>query len=350
MIKPLTSFRFIFAFFVFLSHLGFLKDSKVFELKWFYNNIFEEGYIGVSFFFILSGFVLSYSYQSNLIINKINIKKFYIARIARIFPLHVFTFILSIPLTYSIFIENKKFWLFQAFTNLSLIHSFIPIKNIYFSFNGPSWSISCEIFFYFIFPFIIFFISKYNQFKTILVFLIFTFPILIFLIPNNWYHSLFYINPIFRIIDFIIGILICWLFKISNSKKISLNYTFLEISSIFLFILFFYLHSSVIEVARYSFYYWLPISYIIFSFSFQKGIISKILSHNLLIYLGELSFAFYLFHQLVINYFEKLNQKFFHIENEIIIVLILLLVSIFLSHLSHKYIELKLKKKIIHKF
>jgi peptidoglycan/LPS O-acetylase OafA/YrhL len=350
MIKPLTSFRFVFAFFVFLSHLGFLKYSKNNELKWVYNNIFYEGYIGVSFFFILSGFVLAYNYQSEKLSNKEQIYKYYLARLARIFPLHILTFLISIPLTYSIFIENKKIWFFQAFTNFTLTQSFIPLKNIYFSFNGPSWSISCEMFFYLVFPIIIFNLSIFKRFKHVLFFFVIILPFLVFFIPNNWFHALFYINPFFRVIDFIIGILLYKLYYKINSKKLFINFSYLEISSLLIFLLFFIFHSSIIDVARYSFYYWIPISYIIFSFSFQKGFISKILSNIKLIYLGEISFAFYLFHQLVINYFEKLNIKFFHLENEILIIILLISISIYISHLIHKYFELPIKKYLSNRF
>lgn len=69
MIKPLTSLRFIFAFMVFASHLGFLNKSESNVLHWVYDSVFHEGYIGVSFFFILSGFILAYNYQDGILKN-----------------------------------------------------------------------------------------------------------------------------------------------------------------------------------------------------------------------------------------------------------------------------------------
>lgn len=49
MIQALTSWRFIFALMIFMHH--FTLDNQ---------SLFPEGYLGVSFFFILSGFILSY--------------------------------------------------------------------------------------------------------------------------------------------------------------------------------------------------------------------------------------------------------------------------------------------------
>ncbi|ERT14322.1 acyltransferase family protein [Photorhabdus temperata] len=89
----LTSLRFFAAFFVLLSHLGYLKDSDYFSWLFVYN-----GYIGVTFFFILSGFVLAYSYEEKMNRKEISKRNFFVARIARIYPLHILTFIIFLPI------------------------------------------------------------------------------------------------------------------------------------------------------------------------------------------------------------------------------------------------------------
>ena len=59
-IDQLTGMRFVAAMAVFLSHLGANPDASML------GRIFAEGYVGVSFFFVLSGFVLSHSYAEKL--------------------------------------------------------------------------------------------------------------------------------------------------------------------------------------------------------------------------------------------------------------------------------------------
>lgn len=347
MIKPLTSLRFLFAFMVFASHLKFLDNSQSKVSDWIFNSIFREGYLGVSFFFILSGFILAYNYQDKFIANQTPKKSFYIARFARIFPLHALTFIISLPLSYKIFTGSKTLWAARAFTNFSLTQSYIPLRKIYFSFNLPSWSISNEMFFYLAFPFLIFLIPKFRKRKALCAIAIaFIVPLLTFVIPEKFYHQIFYINPLVRIFDFIIGIIIFNIYQVCLKKQVKPNHNLLEISAVSLLVIFFIGHPWIPKVARYSFYYWIPMSYLIFSFAFQKGKISKLLSKNIFMHLGEISFGFYMFHYLILQYFLSLNNKFLHIESDLIISLIALSISLVVSHYSFILFENPMNKYV----
>ncbi|CAM3029198.1 acyltransferase family protein [Flavobacterium frigoris] len=342
MIKPLTSLRFLFAFMIFVHHMTFLAKSKSSTLRWIHESILKEGYIGVSFFFILSGFILAYNYRDSMLNQKISKSNFYIARIARIYPLHLLTLLIAVPIT----IQNVNFelslWFKQLFFNSTLTQSFVPIKKIYFSFNSPSWSISNELFFYLLFPFLILLISKLKILKYskgLLIPFLLLLPILMLVIPPIYYKNLFYVNPFFRIFDFVVGILLFELYlKIKNTEKV-INYNVLEFSSILLLVVFFIFHSQLPLVVRYSIYYWLPMSFLILVFAFQKGVVSRLLSTNTLILLGEISFGFYMFHQLVLKYFLMLNKSLLHITNEYLIISIILIVSLIISYISLIWFE-----------
>ena len=76
MINTLTSLRILFALMVFGAHCYVLDPS-------FATHFFKEGFVGVSFFFILSGFIIAYNYEEKLL-EKITTKRtFWVARIAR---------------------------------------------------------------------------------------------------------------------------------------------------------------------------------------------------------------------------------------------------------------------------
>lgn len=344
MIKPLTSLRFFFALMVFTSHLSFVQTDWAWY-QWLKRNVFFEGYLGVSFFFILSGFILSYNYQENFLKGKVSKKKFYIARFARIYPLHILTFFLAFILLYPSSITGIG----PSISNLALIQSFIPIEEYYFSYNSPSWSISNEMFFYLLFP-ILLLINK-NRYL-ILIALISVIIILgISYTPDRLHKIIFYINPLFRIFDFFLGIVLYNLFTSKFLKSyIEKNATLLEIVSCLIFLLFLGLHNYVERGYRYSIYYWIPMLLIIFTFSYQKGIISKILSHPILVKLGEISFGFYMFHYLIILYF--LNQKatFFGNMHDIVFSSLILFSTLIISFVSYSFYEKPLHQYIKNKF
>jgi len=337
MIKPLTSLRFFFALMVFVSHLDFFIKGNSSLLKNFYSKYLYEGFIGVSFFFILSGFILSYKYQDKILNKEVNNSQFWLARFARIYPLHLVTLLISLPLVLNEWFVNQIKFIVKFIINLFLLQSFFPQRTVHYAFNSPSWSISTEAFFYLIFPFVIYWISGLNKkLFSLLVLLIFLTILIIKIIPADWQHYIVYVNPFMRSVDFLIGVGLFNVYKFILRKDLKLHYNFIEFFSLILLILFFAFHNWVPEVYRYSVYYWLPMSFIIFSFAFQKGIISKLLSNKLLFTGGEISYGFYMYHQLVLRYFSRI----FILENHIIsMTFIIFLLTLFLSYISYKYLE-----------
>ena len=104
----LTSLRFFAALAVLFFHQGYLKSLDN-PLKDFAVIFFNEGYSGVSFFFVLSGFILGYSYQKNIKSKTISVKKYLLLRLSRIFPLHLFTAFIFI------FSKQTKYWFFKIY-------------------------------------------------------------------------------------------------------------------------------------------------------------------------------------------------------------------------------------------
>lgn len=346
MIRPLTSLRFFFALMVFFSHLSFVQTDWAFY-NWLKRNIFFEGYLGVSFFFILSGFVLSYNYQEKLKAKSITKKEFYIARFARIYPLHILTLIF---MGASLYINNQ-FSINTFFPNLFLVQSFIPLQEYYFSYNSPSWSISNEMFFYMLFPFLFFKTNKKGLFFIAIFFWILILGI--FNPPPEIHKTIFYINPIVRLSDFMLGIILFRLYQSNRLISFFQKYAhFFEILACIIFLLFLSLHNYVDRGYRYSVYYWFPMLFIIWVFANQKGLISKILSLPFFVFLGEISFGFYMFHFLVITVGIQLKQYLYREIDDIVLAIFMLFCSLLISFAPYKwyekpinqYIKSKLKK------
>ncbi len=345
MINSLTSLRFFFAFAVFLSHLTFVEtDNKTWN--WLKMNVFFEGYLGVGFFFILSGFVLALNYQNK--INKpheFSLKNFYINRVARIYPLHLLTFVIMLPY---IFIENLWNPLIASL-NFFLLQSYIPIKEYYFSINNPSWSISTEFFFYLIFPFFVMMLFRYKFTKFIPIISI---PVIIFTIPHidiDYEKGIYYVNPIVRSLDFLVGIILFNEYRKFTYLLKNVNFikgSFIEIGAFLVLILFFVFHDDVNRAYRYGIYYWIPMALIIVSFAIEKGIISKFLNHKYLIYLGEISFGFYMIHMVVIKY----GNLWFPELNDFLKVILYFIFSILLSIITFEYFEKPINRWIKKKY
>ena len=151
-IPPLTSLRFFAAALV----VAFHYDPDRFpRLPDFIHDWLETGYESVTFFFILSGFVLSYVYfgtdpgRTNT-----TLKSFFVARFGRLFPAYYLSLLIALPF----FVAPNFFQEEPAPANLPYhglavlfsVQSWWPEAAL--AWNPPAWSVSVEWFLYLTFP------------------------------------------------------------------------------------------------------------------------------------------------------------------------------------------------------
>lgn len=350
-LKALTSLRFLFAFVVFLSHLSQIDAVKSENFNHIDANFLSEGFVGVNFFFVLSGFILCHVYLNDFCnsIVKIKFRNFLVKRFARIYPLYCLTLLLALPLYFPNFLEAPIRYLGILGVDLLLLKSLVPSSLVYFSFNSPSWSISTEFFFYLAFPFLIMFMFGRSLSQILLPFCIILvgYFLTITVLPDVFHHSQFYISPIFRLIDFSIGIFLYLIRRqlVQYALK-PLCISIAQLLSVFILIVFIYFHALFDDVYRYSSYYWLPISLVVLSFSLNEGLLARLFGNKILVYLGEISFGFYLFHWLVIKYLNLLNVSTSLVVNA----LVAFVLTIILSMLSYEFFEKYCRKAITLKF
>lgn len=340
MINTLTSFRFFAALLVFVWHLPLLSILSRYQL----------GYLGVSFFYLLSGFILTHVYASK--INKLismQTFNFLIARFAKIYPVHILTMLIAIPIAIHFnYYQTSYQWISVFMTNLLLIQSWFQDPLIHFGLNGLAWSISVEIFFYVCLPFVLLIMHKKNRYfksaKILAYIIIFWILAYIFLYNQNarlneWQY---YILPIARIPEFITGVLLYKLFKENKNLKFIINKKpgLLETSAIFLVTFTVILGTYIPQPLRFSALYLPSLSFLIYVFAHQSGYLSKILSKRPFVFLGEISFSFYMIHLLVINY-----MKIFHPLNYMLSILAFL-ITIILSSICYLYYEEPIRKTI----
>ncbi len=154
----LTSLRFVAALLVFTWHC---VPTHAFSAT------FSLGYIGVGFFFLLSGFILTYSYRAAFAngLRAEAVRAFYVARVARIVPLHLVT---MPPMILTMVFFGNPLWtdvgthtrITQVAAQAVLVQSWFAQDAVHFGGNGPSWSISVEAFFYALFPVLAFLMMR----------------------------------------------------------------------------------------------------------------------------------------------------------------------------------------------
>ncbi|MET3142541.1 UNVERIFIED_ORG: peptidoglycan/LPS O-acetylase OafA/YrhL [Arthrobacter sp. UYEF2] len=152
-LPSLTGLRFFAALLVFFFHIT-LSNSPIppndpinpfadaelgSTLEWL---VSKAGYVGVSFFFVLSGFLLAWASKPGEAK-----RQFWRRRMLKIFPNHLVMWVLSMVL-FAAAINPPLGWI----SNLFLVNSFIPDGAVYVAVNPPSWTLNSELLFYMLFP------------------------------------------------------------------------------------------------------------------------------------------------------------------------------------------------------
>lgn len=306
-IDALTSLRFVAAALIVIFHskhnFGGFSFADHFSLTQ-----------AVSMFYVLSGFILSHTHKT--ITSGSDLTKFYVNRIARIWPLHLLTAISAI---YIINSYGGPLPPTDIALNLTLSQSWIPKPETYFSLNGVSWSLSNEIFFYAVFPLLILNIEKTWRFKLLTTILLTI--LMLFAFKDSERQLMLwsaYISPLTRLSEFMLGIAAYQIYLKSQNLKKPKAFT----SSCIEFIALFFV-ACAMWVGDLNFFSGLPLAvnkpvaiwfancggalafaFLIVILAHQRGIISKSMQSRPLVYLGEISFSLYMVHQIVIRLFE----------------------------------------------
>lgn len=142
----LTFFRFAAALWILLFHL---ESRLVLDPGWPLAVLIRNGAYAMSFFFVLSGAVLAYGYH-DLAIRENGVARFYLARFARVYPAYAVTHLVCLPWLAIAFPGEWMRWLFVNLTSALGIQAWFP--HTYVGANAGTWSISCEFYFYALFP------------------------------------------------------------------------------------------------------------------------------------------------------------------------------------------------------
>ena len=345
MINSLNGLRFVFALFVVLNH--FILPAP-------YNrSIFSEGgEIGVHFFFVLTGFLLTLQYEDKMKSDNFKPVSFLIKKVARVYPLHLLTFI--IWFIWTLETEPVSFLLLKkAFFNVFLLQSYIPDVNYYYSFNLLSWYLCDLIFLYIVFAFCGKCIFKSK--KPLLLILIILFFLSAALIMFGHYVKsmdifAFYIFPPVHLLNFLAGMWLCLIYKkIKDINIPTFIILFLEFSAIVIFILTVLISPKTPTKYRISFLYIATSAFIaiVFAITDKKGPLAKLFGTKLFQFLGSISFSMYMIH-LYMQHFVGLFLDRYNTYNDYPFVFfsVYMIVTLVMSYICEKYFVNPIYKKL----
>lgn len=337
----------------------------------------------LSWFFVLSGFILSYTYPT--LQGTAQYRRFYLHRVVRIFPVYLLAVIASslfvstayLNMGEAFFAEVNRpfelrydlpepldvsFWVMATLRHLTFTQSVGSIETLSLVFNGPLWSLVLEIYFYLCFPLLLILLGRINTKVRVaaafLVFYLLQFLLIEVNLPDAETYTLMnlnvpiYTNPFIRGIEFIYGMLIYKAFVLyphraqsedRETKWVAITAaTFSYLSAVYL------AHNFV--PYQYNMYFaTVPmVCFLVFALSRMNWHPSKA-GDRVCVLFGGLSYVLYCFHWVgleVLQFFNVLPDSLpFPIHLPLIVTILLAV-----SYAIYRFVETPMRKALYRRF
>ncbi len=382
-LPALTSLRFFAAMYVVVHHLiniallhtqGADADrAATWYLAWG-----TQGHVGVTFFFVLSGFILAWCYHRSFgtatgDARTRTTRRFWRARLARVWPLHAAMFLAFVPLAIleagtSISALLTTAW--QGALNVLLLHAWWPFggpDGLADTFNAPSWTLSVEALFYLLFPAIAALLVHrlrwgIAQLAILAVGSWATLGVVGLLVSNvdkgEWIMR---VLPATRLVDFVVGVALglvvvqrlqrAHLHARPVTPPTSLRWTLLEAATLagacaspLVWAL---AASDVLPATLGTSWFHLPaIAAAILVASLERGAISRrLLAVGPLVWLGEVSYAMYLVHLFIV--LAAYRAGLYDMVGPWAASALLVVVSIIVSGIVHERFEKPMRARLV---
>ena len=337
------------------------NQTNLYHLPTFLFDICKELHVGVTVFFVLSGFLITYRYYHSVTISKHWLRKYLVNRVARIYPMYLL--LTACAFLFQFLYMQEQPGSFAIFANLFLLKGFF--NNLKFSCIAQSWSLTVEECFYFSAPFIFLFQKKTRK-CFLLIFIILGLGFLLVQLNNSPSVYGFMENNKFMLVytffgrcfEFFIGIYLALFLKnrrIQPAKNRSVLFTLTGITSFSIVLILMAITANTLNV-KFSIYSYtgiflnniilpLTIAVIFYGLIIEQSYVKKILERPLFQLLGKSSYIFYLVH---LGFLSTIIELIFPISNVYINVLVLFislnLVSILLYKLAEEPLRVLIKK------
>jgi peptidoglycan/LPS O-acetylase OafA/YrhL len=260
------------------------------------HTLFGAGSAGVSFFFILSGFVLAWSVRVGD-----DSRRFWRRRLARVYPLHAVTAVLALVVGLTLAhgtIPTAR----EATLNALLVHPWSPVPHDSQTLNPVSWSLGCEAFFYALFPLLFVAVRRMRVRGLYLTGALSIVAVVVISVVATAGSSHFY--PLARLPEFVLGVVLACLVRRGAWRGPGLKVSVVVLAAGYLAAAF---APGMLQYAT--------CTIIGFTLVIPAAAVADLrhggtwLGQPLMVKLGELSFAFYMVHLLVIRVGENVYTR-----------------------------------------
>lgn len=342
-ISTLQGARFLFALLIFLSHCPLPHTTQPFDFG---------GELGVSFFFILCGFVMSWGYGPRVTRGEFNVRKFFCRHFCKLYPLHLLLFAFSLVLDWRI--GHHYDWA-QILTTMVLVQSWIPSNHTLYSVNGVSWFLCDILFFYLIFKYLYSYLIQLKAGRLLWQVIIFVaiYLAVAWQVPHDQVNCTLYANPLLRTFDFALGIIAYKFYKISDVSRLKLlekkPYIMLigsVLTGVLVYGIYQMLHGNGIRCAA---LFWpvVPVFVVcLVAMDDTKDMMVRLFLSRPMRWLGSISFEFFMVHCIVM----RITQHFWNMGESVggdyFFFISTLGVSIFAAWILHRCFVNPISKKM----
>lgn len=297
MIETLQSLRFIFFVMIFMSHFGY-DGRPTFD---------AGGDCGVSFFFILSGFVMTLAYGEKAASERFSYRRFMVRRMAKLYPLHLLCLLAFVVINIKSMDAEA---LVRLLPNLLLIQSWLPSADYYFSGNAVSWFLSDILLCYAVFPFVCRAIRRMTPAALTFTWaaVLMAYSLLLCNVTDAMTNTFIYVFPPVRTVDFALGITIWRVAEWTKrhrpdiaENRLAINAAELAVFAALAATL--AAHPYVNLQIRTACLFWPVCAAVILLFAGERqgGGVAWLLRRKPLIWLGNITFPMFMVHQMAIS-------------------------------------------------
>ena len=339
------------------------------------------GTTALSWFFILSGFIITYSYPD--FDSFCDLKRFYVHRFIRIYPVYFLAVLVSaifvsggvtalgdqffeqvrrpFEISYDLpQVKDSEFWAISALRHLTFTQSLSSVETLKLVFNGPLWSLVLEVYFYLAFPLLLILLKPMKSLSRIAIALIFgyvlQFLLIQYFLPDVESFNVMnlnvpiYTNPAIRGLEFVFGMLLYKAFALLPSITREEKHTSTPLfMAIFGYLVINAVGENFIPYQYSMFFSAVPVVALLVFILARTHWYPVGIGNKLCLWAGGISYVLYCFHwplMEMIRFWNLVPQSIAFPYHLITLILFLLLVS----HLIYRWIETPIRRLLYRKF